>query len=711
MTTDENGFRVGNLARFLTRVPLTLSKNLWVWPLLGAFVLVVVGVWVRSRVEGATRAELASRLKTLLSADVAALRLWFSEKQSDTKAFAGDVRFQAAITELADMARQPGVTQEMLAQSAPAKTLETFLRPLLEAQHYLDYVVLSRDKRIIASPHSYLVNHPAPRAYDSFLERALAGQRAVSRPFARELTVSQRAEGPTMFVSAPVRSTNGAIVAALALRMRPQEEFSRIFSVARMGDTGEAYAFDIRGIMLTASRFDADLKRWGLVPDTPEATAILNLRLLDPEVNLEHDERPTKPRQALHLTRMAAAAVQGDDGVNVQGYRNYRGVEVVGAWAWLPEFGMGVATEVATEEAFETLYLLRQAFLVMFLLLALCGVAIFAFTLVVERLETSVRRSALAARRLGQYVLVQEIGQGSNGMVYRARHALLRRPVAVKLLSPEMTNEANAQRFEHEVQMTSQLTHPNTVAIYDYGRTPEGLFYYAMEYLSGIDLNHLVRRFGPQPEGRVIHILRQACGSLAEAHRIGLIHRDIKPANLVLTRRGGVCDFVKVLDFGLVKAVHLGPADRASANAVVGTPHFMPPEAVEAPEKVDARSDIYSIGAVGYWLLTGRTLFESEEVDELLERLVKQTPPRPSEWLNGKISTTMEQLIMRCLAKSREQRPASADELDEALATCVVPAPWTDEEAQSWWETNLAGIDVAPEPTMAEKTLVIAPRA
>jgi tRNA A-37 threonylcarbamoyl transferase component Bud32 len=687
-----------------------LSKNLWVWPLLGAFVLVGVGVWVRSRVEGATRAELASRLKTLLSADVAALRLWFSEKQSDTKAFAGDVRFQVAIAELADMARDVNVTQEMLAESAPAKTLQTYLRPLVEAQHYLDYVVLGRDKRILASPHPHLVNQAAPRAYDSFVERALAGQRAVSRPFARELTVSQRAEGPTMFVAAPVRSTNGNIIAVLALRMRPQEEFSRIFSVARMGDTGEAYAFDIRGMMLTASRFEGDLKRWGLVPDTPEATAILNVRLLDPEVNLERDEHPKKQRRDLHLTRMAAAAVQGDDGVDVQGYRNYRGVEVVGAWAWLPEFGMGVATEVATEEAFETLYLLRQAFLVMFLLLALSGVAIFAFTLLVERLETSVRRSALAARRLGQYVLVQEIGQGSNGMVYRARHALLRRPVAVKLLSPELTNAATAQRFEHEVQMTSQLTHPNTVAIYDYGRTPEGLFYYAMEYLSGIDLNHLVRRFGPQPEGRVIHILRQACGSLAEAHRIGLIHRDIKPANLVLTRRGGVCDFVKVLDFGLVKAMHLGPADRAAADAVVGTPHFMPPEAVQTPEKVDARSDIYSIGAVGYWLLTGHTLFESEEVEELLQQLVKEVPMLPSDWPQQKVSPELEQLIMCCLDKNPEQRPAGADALDRALAQCAFATAWTDEQAQAWWEANLAGIEAAPPPTMAEKTLVIAPR-
>src|SRR5208337_3577810 len=185
-------------------------------------------------------------------------------------------------------------------------------------------------------------------------------------------------------------------------------------------------------------------------------------------------------------------------------------------------------------------------------------------------------------------------------------------PVAVKLLSPDMTNEANAARFEHEVQMTSQLTHPNTVAIYDYGRTPEGLFYFAMEYLGGIDLDQLVRQYGAQPEGRVIHILRQVCGSLSEAHRIGLIHRDIKPANIVLTCRGGVCDLVKVLDFGLVKTARPSSAEVSGPDAVVGTPHFISPEAVTKPETVDMRSDTYSLGAVGYWLLTGKTLFDHD---------------------------------------------------------------------------------------------------
>jgi tRNA A-37 threonylcarbamoyl transferase component Bud32 len=462
--------------------------------------------------------------------------------------------------------------------------------------------------------------------------------------------------------------------------------------------------------MLTATRFDPQLKTLGLIPPGRENTAILNLKLLDPEQELRPGETPAKTRAQLNLTRMAAAATMGIDDVDVHGYRNYRGVEVVGAWAWLHDYGMGVATEESVDEAFQTLYVLRRAFLVLFALLVASGGALFGLTVLVERLQASARKSALAARRLGQYVLEQEIGRGANGTVYRARHSLLRRPVAIKLLSPDMTNEANAARFEHEVQMTSQLTHPNTVAIYDYGRTPEGLFYFAMEYLGGIDLDQLVRQFGAQPEGRVIHILRQVCGSLSEAHRIGLIHRDIKPANIALTRRGGVCDLVKVLDFGLVKAVNVGPAGGMRANAVVGTPHFMSPEAVEKPDSVEGRSDLYSLGVVGYWLLTGKTLFDDQSVEALLVCQVKEQPPSPSERLGKQVSADLADLLMRCLAKPPEQRPPSAEALDQALAGCASAGTWTLANAEQWWRANMVAMEALPAATMAEKTLVIAPR-
>ena len=188
-----------------------------------------------------------------------------------------------------------------------------------------------------------------------------------------------------------------------------------------------------------------------------------------------------------------------------------------------------------------------------------------------NRLQAAGPKAAMKARQLGQYALDDKIGEGAFGAVYRAHHALMRRPVAVKLLQTDKLTQSSAARFEREVQMTGQLTHPNTITLYDYGRTPEGIFYYAMEYLDGLTLDRLVKLYGPQPEGRVISILRQVSGSLAEAHGIGLVHRDIKPANVFLTRRGGVPDFVKVLDFGLVQSARLeerpGRIDRRQRHA------------------------------------------------------------------------------------------------------------------------------------------------
>ncbi len=283
------------------------------------------------------------------------------------------------------------------------------------------------------------------------------------------------------------------------------------------------------------------------------------------------------------------------------------------------------------------------------------------------------------------------------GVVYRAQHATLRRPTAIKLLKPERTDEKSIARFEREVQLTSQLTHPNTITIFDYGRTSEGIFYYAMEYLDGIDLQMLTIRHGPQPDGRVIRILVQVCESLVEAHSIGLIHRDIKPSNMILTRRGGLYDFVKVVDFGLAKAVD---ADRATGvtptHTVVGTPHYMAPEAIRTPECADARSDLYSVGAVGYYLLTGRHVFDGRSVGEILLKQVGENPEPPSVRSRRAISSDLEAILLRCLAKDPAERPASAAELADALKRAPV-SPWTTAEAEAWWREYASAIP-APAP-------------
>lgn len=697
-------------SRLVTEVPTLFSKHFWIWPLLGAVALLSVGFWVRSRVEGATRQELSSRLTTLLKANISALRLWCSERESDAKSYASDVRIEGVVLELVQLAQNSNSTPASLADSATAQAMKLYLGPLLETRHYVDYLVITPERRILAALDRRLVNLQTPSTYEPFLRKAFTGKPSVSRPFFGDLAVSEYTNRPTMFVAAPVISAEGKVVAALALRIKPEEEFSRIFAMSRSGETGESYAFDRRGVMLTPSRFDAELRKLNLIPKRPEATSMLNLRLIDPGVDLEHERAARAVNAEPQLTRMAVEATKGWEDVDVQGYRNYRGSKVVGAWSWVPEYGIGVATEEAAEEAFQTFYVLRRAFLVLFLLLVISGAAIFVFTLLVERLQTSLRQSALGTRQLGQYVLMHEIGRGANGMVYRARHSLLRRPVAIKLLSPEMTNDGSIARFEHEVQMTSQLTHPNTVAIYDFGRTPEGLFYYAMEYLSGIDLDQLVRRFGPQPEGRVIRVLRQVCGSLAEAHQIGLIHRDIKPANIVLTQRGGAFDMVKVLDFGLARGMHHGSVDKASLNAIVGTPHFMSPESIEHPAASDARSDLYSVGAVGYWLLTGKTLFDGDNVKELLRQQVNLVPAPASERLGALVSPDLEAVITSCLSKVADQRPSSALALEQALSQCGAAETWTANDAEKWWKANLTGIDLVPVTKMAEKTLVIAER-
>jgi serine/threonine protein kinase len=319
-----------------------------------------------------------------------------------------------------------------------------------------------------------------------------------------------------------------------------------------------------------------------------------------------------------------------------------------------------------------------------------------------DRLQRAARKAALKAKNLGQYSLDNLIGEGQYGSVYRAHHALMRRPVAVKLLQMEKLNPSNEARFEREVQLTSLLTHPNTITIYDYGRTNEGIFYYAMEYLEGLTLNRLVKQFGAQPEGRVISILRQVCGSLAEAHAIGLVHRDIKPANIFLTQRGGMADFVKVLDFGLVKARDAnGEAELTMGEATLGTPLYMSPEAIEHSSAMDGRSDLYSLGAVGYFLVTGEGLFDAQTVGEVMIHQVKDMPLRPSERSGKLVSPDLEALLMRCLAKNPDARPATVREFDDALAGCQTSADWTREMASEWWRKFAA--------VQSDKTIVTPP--
>jgi eukaryotic-like serine/threonine-protein kinase len=306
------------------------------------------------------------------------------------------------------------------------------------------------------------------------------------------------------------------------------------------------------------------------------------------------------------------------------------------------------------------------------------------------------RRKVAEARILGQYTLEEKIGEGGMGVVYRARHAMLRRPTVIKLLPADKAGAANLVRFEREVQHTSQLSSPHTVAVYDYGRTPEGTFYYAMEHLDGVDLDHLVKQAGPQPASRVIHLLAQACVALAEAHEAGLIHRDVKPSNIMLCRHGGAFDVVKVLDFGLVKDLGAGAdATRVThADALLGTPLYLSPEAMTDPDALDGRADLYALGAVGYYLLTGRHVFQGRTVAELCGQHMYSVPVPPSERARD-VPADLEAVILSCLAKGRDERPADARALRRALLACAAAGGWSEDDARVWWQSRKEAVSVA----------------
>jgi len=310
-----------------------------------------------------------------------------------------------------------------------------------------------------------------------------------------------------------------------------------------------------------------------------------------------------------------------------------------------------------------------------------------AFTVVMATLLSSVtfhlRRSVARARRLGQYRLLEKIGQGGMGVVYRAEHEMLRRPTAIKLLPAQSAGEVTLKRFEREAQQTARLTNPHTVSVYDFGRTPEGAFYYVMEYLDGMDLERLVREAGSLPPGRVVRILDQVCEALSEAHGIGLIHRDIKPGNILLSEWGGVCDFAKIVDFGLVKDIDDAGARLTREDVFPGTLQYLAPETINGGSP-DPRSDLYALGAVAYFLLTGSAVFDGRPI-EIIQSHLQKTPEPPSSRLGRPLPAKLETLVLACLEKDPNRRPESADALRERLAACDDVAPWNAEEARRWW--------------------------
>lgn len=649
-------------------------------------------------VERSLRELRAQGLPALLDAKTKSLEVFIAERRSDGERWARDPQVTALTAELARRAR--GDHAGELCRSPEVAEWRTLFATHLRDENIAAVNAVDRDGRIIASSLPELCGVQAqPRTMAPQLAQVFAGRTQFIRPFVSDsgLVAAQPFLGtrPLAWVETPVRDDTGKVVAALGFATYVDRDFESILSAARPGETGEAYAFDESGTLLSEVRDIHGLHRPGMLPEGVNRAAF-RLKVRDPGSELGSKIDPSGAVADWPLTRPVAAALaiatMAQSGVPVRGvlldpYRNYRGAEVIGAWRWLPDERIGIVAEIGVNEAYAPLRYVRVTLAAVLALLVLTAGWAAWSTLTLARLMAK----PASGRRIGAYRLERELAEGGMSTVHLARHALLKRPTAVKILNRHMATDELAARFEREVRLVSELRHPNTIEIYDYGHTRDGLLYYAMEYVDGLTLEALIARERALPLERMRHIIEQVCAALAEVHAKGMVHRDIKPDNVMICERGGEFDFVKLLDFGIVKRIEGAPDAYPDANRVLtrqvrllGTPAYMAPERIGRPSDVDARADVYGVGALVYFLVAGRPPFVEENQAELLRAVLSTPAPRLAD-VEPAVPAALDDLVARCLAKEARGRPAAVSDIVTVLASLRL-APWTPCDARTWWE-------------------------
>jgi serine/threonine-protein kinase len=646
-------------------------RRLWFALALAASVLALtaIGSWTYRAVERSLRDSRAGALKAVLDAQAKTLEVWIEDQKLGARRLARDPGVREYVRALVEIAAERGETPERYCNAPARRPLVAELDDALAGSGAVAFNLVDRSGRIIASKfREYCGLAVSPQAIEQELVSVFRGETRFLRPYRDAERLARLPENPPLarplvWIETPVQNEAGRILAALGVGLYAHEQFAAILAAARSGESDEVYAFDRSGTMLSASR-------------TLGQQAALEQALREPGGALTQ------------LVRQAQSGPSGGApaGMLLDPYPGYTGRPVVGAWRWLPAYDMGLAVEMSAEEAYAPLGVLSTVFGTVFGALVAAVLAALAAWYSAARL-----RSEAEERRVGAYLLGERIGEGGVGNVYAARHDLLKRPTAVKLLKPSRSTDEMTARFEREAQLASQLSHPNMVEIYDYGRASDGSLYYAMEFLEGETIGRLVLAGGPLPVARAVHLLRQVCAGLAEAHGKGMVHRDVSPSNVMVCHYGGEYDFVKILDFGLVKNVGAeGEETITRTLRLLGTPLYMAPERLRDPADVDARADIYAVGAVAFFVLTGRRMFETLDDLALTSLVLNEVPPRASSVAAQPVPEALDVLIAACLEKRREDRPQTIGECGDVLAALAVRHRWTQRDAEAAWAAHRA---------------------
>jgi len=637
--------------------------------------LLVLGVWTHNRVKEKLVEMSANDITRTINALHLSLDIWIKDYKHDVRTISSGNQLRTGIESFLN-------NQE----TGKADVLQ-ILSKSIDLKRYSGFAVISLNAEVILSNIETNEGHKIKEENRGALARVAQGEILFGPPIIvpgwKSENIDKR-KPANIWVSNAILDSNQKAIAILTVSRAASNEFTELLTVNQMGNSGESYAVNQNGLMLTTSRFEYDLHKMGLIDSTVLGSE-LNLYVKDPGVNLKK-QKPKEAKEFWSLTKAAQAIQtfsledQEKSGIILEPYRDYRGEPVIGAWLWLPKYSFGIITEIDAAEAYAPLPFITFSFILIFTVLSAFFVYSMFSSLKVVKLSQKAQKG-----KFGQYIITKKIGEGGMSTVFLAGHELLQRPTALKVLKPEILNDISISRFKKEAQQISRLRNPNTIEIYDYGQTEEGTLFYAMEFLDGINIKELVKMNGSLSINRGIHILLHTCYSLQEAHNLNLIHRDVKPQNVMVCVLGGIYDMVKVLDFGLVKDLENTSSEELTQQAeITGTPLYMAPERITSPKNIDHRSDIYALGAMAYYMFSGQPLFEYKNDLDVMYQIIN-TLPQPLKSVNNSVPAILSNLVEMCLDKDQEERPESIDVIIEILKKIKQDYPYSQEDAKKWW--------------------------
>jgi eukaryotic-like serine/threonine-protein kinase len=655
----------------------------WLW-LAALLPTSLVGWWTYRQVESTMRQSVHNELEAIANTVALSTQQYLSVKSQLVESWSRQPAIQQAISELVELADSNDV--EALRSADQSDQILLQLQSLSGVDN-VKFVVWSDNFKIIASwlPDRADVGDPVHPSGAANLARVMSGETVLFGPERPRSTngVPPETTLPVMAIIVPIRDGQGKVIAAMLVRdIGMFEEFSQRFIDLAVSRNLDAYAINANGVMVTDSPRATALATQNQL-DLPADQIAGIMRVADPGQLLTPANAANVRRNICPLTIAVAGASSGASDVNVDGYKNYVGDDVVGAWRWNPDWSLGIIIEKNAEQAFAASQIVRFGFLLLGSLLSVT-----AFAVATKLARTATAESA-AVHPLSRYEVISELGSGGMGVVYRARHRQLGRDTALKVLRSDRHNQEDKLRFDREAKLAASLSNPHSVMIYDYGRSDDGVAYCVMEFLRGLTLQEVVSRSGHQPIGRVLFIIRQICDALHEAHSMDLLHRDIKPQNVMLSLDASVGDWAVLFDYGLAKPLRPETGVYQTAETVwAGTPMYMAPERFRAPSEMDPRSDIYSVGCVAYYLLAGRPPFIECDPESLFALIIDQQPISLAIHRESAVPDEISELVANCMAKAASDRYGNIEELSRTIDALRAKYPWSVDEARLWWQQH-----------------------